>query len=126
MTKAAKTIRQIVGDITLDAALVLGSGLSALGDDLKDKVAIPFSELKGFPSGGVSGHGRDLLIGTMGGKRLAILTGRQHYYEHGNPAAMRPALETLAERTSLWTCAVRTSCGTVGMGVPCSAARVAR
>ena len=64
---------------------------------LSDKVAIPFSELKGFPGGGVSGHGRDLLIGTMGGKRIAILTGREHYYEHGNAAAMRPALETLAE-----------------------------
>jgi purine-nucleoside phosphorylase len=32
----------------------------------------------------------------MGGKRIAILTGREHYYEHGNPAAMRPALETMA------------------------------
>jgi len=97
MTKAAKTIRKIAGDTPIDAALVLGSGLSALGDDLRDRIAIPFSELKGFPGGGVSGHGRDLLIGEMGGKRLAILTGREHYYEHGNAAAMRPALETLAE-----------------------------
>lgn len=97
MTKAAKTIRKIIGDVAIDAGLVLGSGLSSLGDELKDKVAIPFSELKGFPGGGVSGHGRDLLIGEMGGKRLAILTGREHYYEHGNAAAMRPALEALAE-----------------------------
>lgn len=97
MTKAIKTIRKIAGDLTLDAALVLGSGLSAIGDDLKDRIAIPYSELKGFPGGGVSGHGRDLLIGTMGGKRLAILTGREHYYEHGNAAAMRPALEAIAE-----------------------------
>ena len=74
MTKASKTIRKIAGDVTIDAALVLGSGLSALGDELKDKVTIPFSELKGFPGGGVSGHGRDLLIGTMGGKRLAKRT----------------------------------------------------
>ena len=28
----------------------------------------------------------------MGGKRIAILTGREHYYEHGNAAAMRPAI----------------------------------
>lgn len=97
MTKAAKTIRKIAGDAPIAAGLVLGSGLSALGDMLSDKVAIPFSELKGFPGGGVSGHGRDLLIGEMGGKRIAILTGREHYYEHGNAAAMRPALETLAE-----------------------------
>jgi purine-nucleoside phosphorylase len=97
MTKAAKTIRKIAGTAPIAAGLVLGSGLSAIGDMLGDRVAIPFSELKGFPSGGVTGHGRDLLIGTLGGKRVAVLTGREHYYEHGNAAAMRPALETLSE-----------------------------
>jgi purine-nucleoside phosphorylase len=97
VTKAAKTIRKIAGDTPIAAGLVLGSGLSALGEALEDKVTIPFSELKGLPGGGVSGHGRDLLVGEMGGKRIAILTGREHYYEHGNAAAMRPALETLAE-----------------------------
>jgi len=97
MTKAAKTIQKIAGAEPIAAALVLGSGLSAIGDLLEDKVIIPYSELKGFPGGGVSGHGRDLLIGMMGGKRIAILTGREHYYEHGNAAAMRPALEAMAE-----------------------------
>ncbi|HQZ12881.1 MAG TPA: purine-nucleoside phosphorylase [Devosia sp.] len=97
MTKAAKTIRKIAGDSPIAAGIILGSGLGAIGDLLSDKVAIPYSELKGFPGGGVSGHGSDLLIGEMGGKRIAILTGREHYYEHGNAAAMRPALETLAE-----------------------------
>lgn len=106
MTKAARTIRKIAGDTPIAAALILGSGLSALGEELRDRIAIPFSELKGFPGGGVSGHGRDLLIGEMGGQRLAVLTGREHYYEHGNAAAMRPALETIAElgaRTLLLT-----------------------
>ena len=97
MSKALKTIQKIAGSEPIAAAIVLGSGLSALGDELSDKVTIPYSELKGFPGGGVSGHGRDLLIGTMGGKRIAILTGREHYYEHGNAAAMRPALETMAD-----------------------------
>jgi len=97
MTKASKTIQKIAGKQPIAAALVLGSGLSAIGDLLSDKVTIPYTELRGFPGGGVSGHGRDLLIGTMGGKRIAILTGREHYYEHGNAAAMRPALEAMAE-----------------------------
>ena len=97
MSKAVKTIRKIAGTTPIAAGLVLGSGLGAIGEMLADKVAIPFSELKGFPGGGVSGHGRDLLIGTLGGKRVAVLTGREHYYEHGNAAAMRPALETLAD-----------------------------
>ncbi|MFC3705063.1 purine-nucleoside phosphorylase [Devosia honganensis] len=97
MTKAARTIRKIAGAEPVAAALVLGSGLSSIGELMKDTLAIPYSELKGFPGGGVSGHGRDLLIGWMGGRRVAVLTGREHYYEHGNAAAMRPALETLAE-----------------------------
>ncbi|MGV8833584.1 MAG: purine-nucleoside phosphorylase [Devosia sp.] len=97
MSKAAKTIQKIAGKQPIDAAIVLGSGLSAIGDLLTDKLTIPYSELKGFPGGGVSGHGRDLLIGTLGGKRVAVLTGREHYYEHGNAAAMRPALEAMAE-----------------------------
>ena len=96
MSKPAKTIQQFAGNDPITAALVLGSGLSAIGDLMADKVTIPYSELEGFPGGGVSGHGRDLLIGTMGGKRIAILTGREHYYEHGNAAAMRPALEAMA------------------------------
>ena len=96
MTSAIEIIQNRAGSEPVAAALVLGSGLSAIGDLLGDKVSIPYSELEGFPGGGVSGHGRDLLIGTMGGKRIAILTGREHYYEHGNPAAMRPALEAMA------------------------------
>ena len=97
MTKAAKTIRKIAGSEPIAAGLVLGSGLGAIAEMLGDKVTIPFSELKGFPGGGVSGHGRDLLVGTLGGKRVAVLTGREHYYEHGNAAAMRLALEALAD-----------------------------
>lgn len=97
MAKAIKTIRKLAGDEPVEAALILGSGLAEVGDLLEDRVAIPFAELKGFPQGGVSGHGKELLVGRMGGKRLAILTGRQHYYEHGDPAAMRPALEALGE-----------------------------
>lgn len=96
MTNATQIIQNRAGSEPVAAALVLGSGLSAIGDLLGDKVSIPYSELEGFPGGGVSGHGRDLLIGTMGGKRIAILTGREHYYEHGNAAAMRPALEAMA------------------------------
>jgi purine-nucleoside phosphorylase len=94
---ATATIRRRAGDAPIDAALILGSGLSALADELSGRVTIPFAELDGFPGGAVSGHGRELLVGEMGGRRLAILTGREHYYEHGNAAAMRPALETLAE-----------------------------
>lgn len=98
---ALDIVKQRAGDDPISAAIVLGSGLSALGDALENRVSIPYADLEGFPGYGhdseaVSGHGRDLLIGTLSGKRVAILTGREHYYEHGNAAAMRPALEAMA------------------------------
>jgi purine-nucleoside phosphorylase len=34
-------------------------------------------------------------VGTLEGVRVAVLGAREHYYEKGNPAAMRVALETL-------------------------------
>jgi purine-nucleoside phosphorylase len=94
-------IKNIAGEQKIEIAMVLGSGLSMLGGLLSDKFVIAYSDLEGFPGYGhegheVSGHGSDLLIGNMGGKRVAILTGREHYYEHGNAAAMRPALEVLS------------------------------
>lgn len=112
-------IRNCAGSEPITAGIVLGSGLSALGDDLADKVAISFSDLDGFPQGGVTGHGKELLIGTMGGKRIAVLTGRQHYYEHGKADAMRVPLETLAElgaKTMLFTNAAGSLDPEVGPG----------
>jgi len=60
-------------------------------------VAIPYSELPGFPHAGVSGHNPKLVIGTLEGVRVAVFGGRVHYYEHGNPAEMRLPLEILKE-----------------------------
>jgi purine-nucleoside phosphorylase len=44
---------------------------------------------------GVSGHNPNLHIGTLEGVPVAVFGAREHYYENGNPAAMRPALELL-------------------------------
>src|SRR5690554_6356021 len=97
MTSATATIRRRACDAPIDAALVIGSGLSGLADQLRDAVTIPSLDLHGSLGGGVQGHGRDLRIGELGGKRLAILTGGERRYDHVIAAAMRPALETMAE-----------------------------
>ncbi len=77
-------------------ALVLGSGLGDFTGQVADPVTIPYGDLAGFPPTGVSGHAGTLVIGLISGVPVAVLSGRAHYYEHGNAAAMRPALETLA------------------------------
>ena len=85
-----------LGDITVEAGIVLGSGLGPLADRVENAASIPYENLPGFPQGGVSGHAGRLIIGILGGRKVAVFSGREHYYENGNAAAMRPALETLA------------------------------
>ncbi len=77
-------------------ALVLGSGLGNLVDEVKQAVRIPYADLQGFPRSGVTGHAGELVAGLLSGRPVVMLSGRAHYYEHGDAAAMRPALEVLA------------------------------
>lgn len=77
-------------------ALVLGSGLGNLADKVAGAVRIPYGDLPGFPVGGVTGHAKEIVAGRFGGVPVLMLSGRSHYYEHGNAAAMRPAIEALA------------------------------
>ncbi|MGV1947117.1 MULTISPECIES: purine-nucleoside phosphorylase [unclassified Agrobacterium] len=77
-------------------AIVLGSGLGSLVDEVSDAIRVPYAELPGFPASGVSGHAGELVAGYLGGEPVMILSGRVHYYEKGDPAAMRAVIEALA------------------------------
>ena len=92
----AQLIRERAGDEAPRLGLILGSGLGHLAEEVEG-VAIPYSELPGFPHAGVSGHNPKLVIGTLEGVRVAVFGGRVHYYEHGTPAEMRLPLEILKE-----------------------------
>jgi purine-nucleoside phosphorylase len=93
--RAVELIRRLAGAAPVEAGLVLGSGLGPLADRVENAVQIAYADLPGFPQGGVSGHEGRLVIGGLGGRRVAVLSGREHYYENGNASAMRPALEAL-------------------------------
>ncbi len=62
-------------------ALILGSGLGDFADTLKDKVAIPYSELPNFPQSSVPGHAGRLVMGTRDGVPVMAMQGRVHFYE---------------------------------------------
>jgi len=94
MSKSVEIIRNRAGSEPIELALILGSGLGHLAHAVNG-VAIPYADLPGFPHVSVSGHNPSLHVGTLEGVRVAVLGARQHYYEKGNPAAMRVALETL-------------------------------
>ncbi len=92
---AADILRDRLAGRAPRTALVLGSGLGSLAGQVQDAVRIPYGELPGFPKGGVTGHAGELVAGRIGATEVAVLSGRVHYYEHGDAAAMRPALEAL-------------------------------
>jgi xanthosine phosphorylase len=75
--------------------LILGSGLGVLADELADAIAIPFSELPGFPVSTVHGHAGQLVLGTLAGVPVACLKGRAHFYEGHGLAVMTSAVRTL-------------------------------
>ena len=79
------------------AAIVLGSGLGPLAEAVADPVSLAYADLPGFPAAGVGGHTGSLVLGHLAGRPVAILKGRAHVYETGNPAAMAGALDALAE-----------------------------
>lgn len=96
MNEATAKIIQVLEGRTPRVALVLGSGLGGLVDEVEDAVRIAYADLPGFPHSGVTGHAGMLVAGRLGATEVLMLAGRAHYYESGDPAAMRPALEALA------------------------------
>jgi purine-nucleoside phosphorylase len=90
----ARLVQSRAGAAPVEFGLILGSGLGHLAGAVEG-VAIPYADLPGLPHAGVSGHNPNLVIGNLEGRRVAVFGGRAHYYESGDPAAMRPALELL-------------------------------
>lgn len=62
-------------------ALVLGSGLGSIADQLINATRTPYAHIPGFPRPTTPGHAAALVIGEMNGIALATLQGRVHLYE---------------------------------------------
>ncbi|MDQ3995572.1 MAG: purine-nucleoside phosphorylase [Gemmatimonadota bacterium] len=63
------------------AAIILGSGLGGLANQIAGAVAVPFREIPGFPSASVAGHAGALIAGRLAGRAVLALAGRFHIYE---------------------------------------------
>jgi purine-nucleoside phosphorylase len=68
------------------AVLVLGSGLSVVGDALQDAVRISYAEIPGFPVSTIEGHRGSMAVGIWNGVEVAVMQGRFHLYEGWDPA----------------------------------------
>jgi purine-nucleoside phosphorylase len=67
----------------VDVALILGSGLSGLADQVVAPRVVPYTQIDGFPipERQVLGHAGQLVIGQLGPKRVAVFQGRIHCYQ---------------------------------------------
>ncbi len=95
MTEAAKLISAALPDVP-KLAVILGSGLSDILEDVETRASFDYGELPGFPTPGVAGHRGRLIVGRLGGGEALFLAGRAHAYESGRADAMAGVVETLA------------------------------
>ena len=84
---AAAAIRTRAASHAPSIGLILGSGLGGLARTIDESVRIPFREIPGFPDATVAGHDGALIVGRLGGRQVAALSGRFHMYE-GHSAAL--------------------------------------
>lgn len=80
IAESNKTIREY-SDIIPDIAIILGTGLGALADEIENSVVMPYEKIKHFPISTVHGHSGNLVMGKLEGKPVIAMQGRFHFYE---------------------------------------------
>ena len=64
-----------------EIALILGTGLGNLAKRIKSEKVFAYDELPFFPKTTVQSHSGKLILGELGGKKIAAMEGRFHFYE---------------------------------------------
>lgn len=69
------------GFVNPEVAIILGTGLGKLVDEMDIEVSLPYEEIPHFSEATVSFHKGSLIYGKLGGKMVLVMHGRFHYYE---------------------------------------------
>ena len=94
---AADAVARRLGKRRPRVAIVLGSGLGFLGEEVQDAVRIPYADIPGFPQPGVVGHKGELVAGTLAGVPVLVQSGRFHLYEGHSPATAALPVRVFAQ-----------------------------
>lgn len=78
--QTAEFIKNIIQE-TPDFAIVLGSGLGKLQDEIQAIHILEYKDVPNFPQTTVVGHSGKLIYGMLEGKKVLLMSGRFHYYE---------------------------------------------
>ena len=79
--ESARAIQERLGGFIPKVAMILGSGLGYLGDQVETPTAIPYGEIPHFKASTAPGHKGRLVFGTLEGQPVAVMQGRMHHYE---------------------------------------------
>lgn len=79
--ETARNLRERIDGAVPEVAIVLGSGLGDFASRLADAISVPYGDLPHWPASRVIGHEGRLVIGTLAARRVAVLSGRAHFYE---------------------------------------------
>jgi len=93
-TQAAAVMTERAG-LRPRVGVVLGSGLGAVADAVADPTGVDYADLPGFPEPTVAGHGSQAVLGRIGDVPVAVLQGRAHVYEGGDPDRIRVPIRAL-------------------------------
>lgn len=77
----ARSYIQEIYDQPIDLALILGTGLSGIRDEIEVLHTIPYSNIPHYPQSTVTGHEGLMIIGNWYQKTVLVLSGRLHCYE---------------------------------------------
>ena len=78
--ETASFIQDVIKD-TPEFAIVLGSGLGKLKDEVEAIHIFDYQDIPNFPQATVVGHGGKLIYGVLEGRKVLMMSGRFHYYE---------------------------------------------
>lgn len=81
---AAEAVQAKIG-VTPTVGVVLGSGLGAFADELRDAVAVAYADIPHWPASTAVGHAGQLVAGYLGDSPVVVLSGRAHLYEGYTP-----------------------------------------
>lgn len=79
--RSAEAIRSRLGLFAPKVAMILGSGLGFLGDEVERPIAIDYGDIPHFKASTAPGHKGRLVFGTLEGQNVAVMQGRMHHYE---------------------------------------------